>query len=277
MGLIDDIRSTANKAGTSIQSAESEQISKELNKLFYCKKRPEEEMKFMQQLFTRGTESAERVGLHASAIIKGEHEFCVRQQVLSLLYKQEQGENIQIGLKRIFEEGNAIHEKWQRLFIRGELGTWNNMDRSRFVKQYELSYTPDAIVDVLGETMVCEIKSMNTFEFQKSDAHPSGAKQLQLYLHFKKLPHGFVLMDDKNTQNFKVQYVEYNPDVVQPYIERLENVMYCKERVLTQGKMEPRKEECTSYLSKRALKCPMRDACFNKGKGRVRLDGVQKD
>ena len=118
MGLIDDIKKEASGNGTKIQSSEAARLEKILNNLFYLPKDIEEETKFVKMVMTRGMESQERVGLHASAMLVSENNFCMRSQVLSLLYKQLQGKQIQVGLMRIFEEGNAIHEKWQRLFIR---------------------------------------------------------------------------------------------------------------------------------------------------------------
>ena len=118
MGLLDEIKKNATQTGTKIQTSEAAQLEKILNKMFYLEKNIDEEVAFVKQVMTRGLENQERVGLHASAIIVSDKQFCTRQQVLSLLYKQLQGEQIPIGLKRIFEEGNAIHEKWQRMFIR---------------------------------------------------------------------------------------------------------------------------------------------------------------
>ena len=138
MGLIDDIKSNAQENGTKIQSSDAAQIEKLFNSLFYAKKNMDEEVKFVKQMFTRGGDSTERYGLHTSAIIVGEENFCYREQVLSLLYKQAQGENVPQNLIRIFEEGNAIHEKWQRLFIRGGLGKAEDMDFSKFNKEYEV-------------------------------------------------------------------------------------------------------------------------------------------
>lgn len=99
MGLIDNIKKNAIQTGTKIQTSESAQLEKILNKMFYLEKDIDEEVKFVRQVMTRGLESQERVGLHASAIIESENKFCLRQQVLSLLYKQLQGEQVPIGLK----------------------------------------------------------------------------------------------------------------------------------------------------------------------------------
>ena len=274
MGLIDDIKANALDNGTKIQSSDAAEIEKLFNKLFYAKKDMDEEVKFVKQMFTRGGDTTERYGLHTSAIIVGEDKFCYREQVLSLLYKQAQGEKVPLNLMRIFEEGNAIHEKWQRLFIRGGLCKAEDCDFSKFYEQYEVGYTPDAIITVNGKKYVVEIKSVNTYQFMKMTSHPTATKQVQMYMHFTGIHDGIILCEDKNTQQFKIFMAKYNPDVIAPYIERLEAVQYYKERVFEEGKMVKRCEQCTSKLCKRAIGCSMRDACWNTGKGRVRLEKV---
>lgn len=274
MGLIDDIKNNAQENGTKIQSSEAAEVEKLFNSLFYAKKNMEEEVKFVKQMFTRGGDSTERYGLHTSAIIVGEDKFCFREQVLSLLYKQAQGEQVPQNLIRIFEEGNAIHEKWQRLFIRGGLCKAEDCDFSRFNKEYEIGYTPDAIITINGVQYVVEIKSVNTYQFMKMTSHPTAEKQVNMYMRFTGIHQGIILCEDKNTQNFKVFMVKYKPDKAAPYIERLEAVQFYKKRVLEEGKMVKRCSQCTSKVSKRAIGCAMRDACWNCGKGRVRLEKV---
>ena len=87
MGLIDNIKAEAKGNRVMIQSSDAQELAKILNNTFYLDKNIDEEAKFVKQVMTRGAETQERVGLHASALITGEKEFCVRQQVLSLLYK----------------------------------------------------------------------------------------------------------------------------------------------------------------------------------------------
>ena len=272
MGLIEDIKANAQENGTKIQSSDAAEIEKLFNSLFYAKKNMDEEVKFVKQMFTRGGDSTERYGLHTSAIIVGDDKFCYREQVLSLLYKQAQGENVPQNLIRIFEEGNAIHEKWQRLFIRGGLCKAEDCDFSKFNKKYEAGYTPHAIITIKGKKYIVEIKSVNTYQFMKMTSHPTAIKQVQMYMHFTGIHDGIILCDDKNTQNFKVFVVKYNPEIVAKYIERLEAVQYYKNRVFEEGKMVKRCEQCTSKVCKRAIGCAMRDACWNCGKGRIRLD-----
>ncbi len=288
MGLIDSIKKSAADNGSKIQTTEGNRLDAILNKMFYLDKDIEEETKFVKQVMTRGLESQERIGLHASAIIdKGGDNFCIRQQVLSLLYKQLQGEQVPVDLMRIFEEGNAVHEKWQRLFIRAGYAKAKTCDRTRMDEEYMLSYTPDIVVRIpefYKGAMVVEIKSMNTFSFQNQYEHASGHKQLQLYmyllqkargnlndptdLNYKK---GFTLLDSKNDQKFRTVIYDYEPEVVAPYRDRLDDILLGYERFIEENKLPKKHKNCTSCTCKMAEKCMMRDACYNIGMGRVRI------
>ena len=281
MGLIDDIKKEADRNGTKLQSTEEQKIEQLLNSLFYLDKNIPEELKFLKSVMTRGSDTTERKGLHASAVIVSDDKFCYRQQVLSLFYKQLQGEQTKVGLKRIFAEGDAIHEKWQRLFIRGGLCAPLDCDYSRFDEDFDLSYTPDIICKLpanmsLTETCdkweeyIVEIKSVNTYTYKKQKYHASGRKQCQLYMYLTGIHKGIVLCDDKNTQEFKVYRYDYNPAEIAPYIRRLEKIQEYKEQLVLNKKLVPRIPQCSCYGSKKAQECPMRDVCFKKSKERLK-------
>lgn len=283
MGILEDIKKDAIQTGTKLQTSEERDIEELLNNLFYLDKNIPEELKFLKSVMTRGAETQERKGLHASAVIVSDDKFCYRQQLLSLYYKQLQGEQTPVGLKRIFSEGDAIHEKWQRLFIRGGLCKPLECDYSRFAEEYDLSYTPDIIChlphnmkltgvhddSVPKDDYIVEIKSVNTFTFKKQKYHASGRKQCQLYMYLTGIHKGIVLCDDKNTQEFKVYKYEYNPSEIAPYIRRLEQIQECKEMLINKHKMVARHSKCIGYNCKMAQGCPMREVCYKKSKERI--------
>lgn len=285
MGLHDDIKSgiveaikgakeKAKKEGNDPSLSSSPRamlIEHQLNKLFYLPPNFREEIEMLEM--QADLKSNDRYGLHASAILAGEGEFCYREQVLSLFYRQIQGENVPIKLKRVFEEGNFIGEKWQRLFIRGGIGKKEDMDISRFIKKYDLSYTPDARITLFKLPFVVETKSQNTFLWKKQKSHPSGVKQLKFYMYLEKIAQGFVLVEDKNDQNFKVLLVD-DLDIteLEPYIERLEMIQRYKGILIEEKKMVDRHKSCSSATCKMAAGCNMRDACWNVGMGRVKLN-----
>lgn len=270
MGLLDDIKAEAEGNRTRIQTTQDTELEHKLNQLFYLPKNIEKETKFVHLVMTRGQETEERKGLHASAIIATDDKFCYRQQVLSLFYKQLQGEQNDVKLMRIFAEGDAIHEKWQRLFIRGGYSEPEELDRTQYNNDYDLQFTPDILCTIDGIEMVGEIKSMNTYAFQKMvksvKAHPSGEKQLQLYLWLTGRKIGFTLCEDKNTQEIRVKIVKADISQITQYIHRLENIRYYKERLTEKGRLVKRHKNCTGYQCKMASACPMRDVCYNKAK-----------
>lgn len=233
----------------------------------------------LEKLFLEARDHENRYGLHASAILASENEFCYREQVLSLFYKMNQGENLPIKLLKIFAQGNAMHEKWYKLFKQAKIDV--AIERSLFLDQYDLSFTIDALLNLFKEEVVCDIKSQNTFAFKKQKRHPSGEKQVNFYLWalsvYTGIPHrkGFVLVDSKDDQEVKIVPVTYSKEKVAPYVQRLKEIQVMKREFIEQHAVPPRK--CKNCDVKRATQCNMRDACFNIGMGRVRLDAVQKN
>lgn len=279
MGLTDNIKKEAVRTQSKVQTSEEREIEQLLNRLFYAPKRIQEEAEFVKQVMTRGQETDERKGLHASNVTASGKKYCLRESVLSLFYKQRQSDesHVPVGLKRIFMEGDCIHEKWQRLFIRGGYATKEDMDVPTKNEEYELEYTPDiknARIPELwgGEPFVVEIKSVNTFQFQKMVAHPGADKQIMLYEYMERCPRGIVLCEDKNTQDIRVFVRMFDKEKVRKYVMRLREIQEAKQVFLTKQMPPERHGECVSPMCERAAECNMRDACYNVGMGRVRLD-----
>lgn len=274
MGIVDKIKKDAFKSGAKIQSSEDSKLEKILNNTFFLKKNIDEEVKFIHQVMTRGQETQDRAGLHASALITGDKDFCLRQQVLSLVYKQLQGEQISVGLMRIFEQGNAIHEKWQRLFIRAGFSKADDLDRTRYNKKYMISYTPDIICEIpdfYDGKMVGEIKSVNTMQFKNMTKHPSAWKQLQWYMFLTGIHKGFVLSEDKNNQDFKIEVYDYDKEIVAPFIDRAEEIMYKYKKLLKDKKMPKRPDFITGPECKKCSECALRNACWKINGGGEKL------
>ena len=276
MGLVSKIKDEATNKRVKLQDSKHDEFDALLNKAFFLDKDIEEETRFIQMVMTRGAETQERIGLHASNMLVSDDKFCLRSQVLSLIYKQLQGEQINAGLKRIFEEGNAVHEKWQRLFIRAGWSCAEDLDYTRYSDEYMMSYTPDIICKIrefYDGLMVGEIKSVNTFQFTKMQRHPSAWKQCQWYMHLTKIKKGFVLSEDKNTQDFKVELYDYDYDLVRPFAERAKAIVESYHRVFDLRKMPKRPDDAKQPMCKRCKSCVMRDACWNINNGRIRIEG----
>ena len=275
MGIVEDIKKSATKSGAVIQSSEAQKLWTILNGGFTLPHDIENETKFVNMVMTRGAETQERVGLHASSMLTSDRAFCCRFQVLSLIYRQAQKDKTPASLLRIFEEGNAIHEKWQRMFIRAGWSKWNELDFTQFCEEYKMSFTPDIICTIpefYDGKMIGEIKSVNTFQYKKMVRHPSAWKQCQWYMHLTGIKKGFVLCEDKNNQEFKLEVYDYDPEQVAPFIDRAEEIMYRYHRVVDERKMVARPKDATSPSCKRCAECALRDACWNIGMGRVKIE-----
>lgn len=270
--ILDDIKNEAKGNKTKIQSSESLKLEKIMNKMFYLEKDPVNEPEFVKQVMTRGLGTQERSGLHASALIVDDNAFCLREQVLALLYKQKQGEQLPVGLMRIFEEGNAVHEKWQRLFIRAGYSDVNDLDVTQFNKKYRVSFTPDIICEIpefYEGKMIGELKSVNMYTYDKvviPKKHPSAWKQLQWYMYLTGIHKGFVLSDNKNNQEFKVEVYDYDPEIVAPFIDRCEEIKLAYKKLVNKHKIvaRPDGKNYSSPDAKSCKGCVMRDICWFK-------------
>lgn len=287
MGIVSNIKKDATGGRVKLQSSEALQLEKILNNTFFLEKDIKQEAAFVKQVMTRGAETQERVGLHASALIKGDKDFCLREQVLSLVYRQLQGEQISVGLKRIFEQGNAIHEKWQRLFIRAGYSGVEDLDVTRFNHNYHISFTPDIICKIpefFEGKMVGEIKSVNTYQFQKMSRHPSAYKQMQWYMGLLILDEmeagtwnevdytkGFVLNEDKNTQDFKLEVYDYDEELCAPFVERAKEIRRRYNKLVKEHKMVARPADATSPDCKRCEDCALSNACWKINGGGERI------
>ena len=232
----------------------------------------------LEHLFLEDRAHENRYGLHASAILASDNEFCFREQVLSLFYEMNQGEQLPIKALKVFAQGNAMHEKWYKLFKRAGIDV--AIERSLFLKKYDLSFTIDALLNLFNEEIICDVKSQNSFAFKKSKGHPSGEKQVNFYLwvlsKYTGVPHrkGFVLVDSKDDQEIRIVPVKYNKEKVVPYVERLKAIQDMKKEFIESKELPKRK--CANCDTKRASQCNMRDACFNIGKGRIKLNVEKK-
>ena len=94
-----------------------------------------------------------------------------------------------------------------------------------------ISGRADAIITLDNELYVVDFKSMNSYKFKDLKAPlDDNVNQIQLYLHFFKIPRGILLYVDKNTLALKEFLVNYNPKMVHSLLKSLEDL---KEKIDT--------------------------------------------
>jgi len=214
---------------------------------------------------------------HASNILAPDHSFCLRQLVLAAHCPNEckrpqtkQWDTLQ---NARFKHGWMIHEKYQDLFLKyGKVVYFNSdqdkpeLDYAHFDQDRLLWFSPDAILKVCGEHMVVEIKGYKQESFDQMDEAgdpPEAAhQQVNLYMHLLELKHGLILVENKNTQELKVWCVEYNREMVQPYIDRI--YQFKKALLKAENSKELPNRICDSNRDRNAEKCIACNICFQK-------------
>lgn len=226
----------------------------------------------------------DRSGMHASAVL--DKEFCAREQVLHELWP-EQGERSEVHhwdwkKSAIFENGWRLHQRWQDLFKKcgnvvysldqhGNLAP--ELDLTHYDADRNLYFSPDAIIMFGGVRYVVEIKGIKEQSYleltddleqacQACETVHKAREQCNLYCHMLLISRGIILVENKNTCDFKVWVIEYDQERAWPYTSRMNEV---KGRTLLvkqhgRGKLPPRC--CASIQDTRARKCPMKKLCF---------------
>lgn len=239
----------------------------------------------LERLFYEDRKTEQRYGLHASAVLGCLKDgFCYREQILSLFFKMNQGEQLPIKQLKVFAQGNAMHEKWYQLFRKAGIDV--AIERTLFIPEFDLSFTIDALLDFNKpfedrepDEYVCDVKSQSTFAFRKTRTHPSGEAQVNFYLWAltyyernrskKKYRKGFVLVDSKDDQEIRPIPVQYNKEKVAPVVDCLKEIQELKKDFIENHNAPNR--ICKNCDTKRASVCSMRDACWNIGMGRIKL------
>lgn len=200
----------------------------------------------------------ERQGLHASSIIASDNEFCFREHVLSFFYVRNPV-TISTATLRKWLNGWYVHMKWQMLFH--VAGVSDLTEAVRKSDLWNVYCTPDAIIKLLNKRFVVEIKSMNTFDYGKLKKPPLQAvKQANFYMFQTGIPQAIVLVEDKNNQDFMPWVIQFDVDLVRPYVERLYVLKRCVSKFTMKGKLPMR--ICDASTNGRAQKCAYHVVCF---------------
>lgn len=239
----------------------------------------------LERLFYEDRKTEQRYGLHASAVLGCLKDgFCYREQILSLFFKMNQGEQLPIKQLKVFAQGNAMHEKWYQLFRKAGIDV--AIERTLFIPEFDLSFTIDALLDFNKpfkdrepDEQICDVKSQSSFAFRKTRTHPSGEAQVNFYMWAltcyeknrsgKKYKKGFVLVDSKDDQEIRPIPVQYNKEKVAPVVDCLKEIQELKKDFIENHNAPDR--ICKNCDTKRASVCSMRDACWNIGMGRIKL------
>jgi len=123
-------------------------------------------------------------------------------------FKNAPREPIDARIMRIFEHGESIHRNIFNILYRLKIGCTTEIP---IPPQEIVSGRADAILCINNENYVLDIKSINSMLFRKlTEAKEENIYQVQLYMHFFGIKKAILLYVDKDQQNLKEFFIDYD-------------------------------------------------------------------
>jgi CRISPR/Cas system-associated exonuclease Cas4 (RecB family) len=145
-------------------------------------------------------------------------------RALFFKFKNAPKKELEAHILRLFDHGDYIH----KLIMSSLLAS-----REIHVVASEINIPPqeiisgraDAIISDGKELYVLDIKSINSTAFKYlNEPKPESLNQIQLYLHYFKIPKGILLYVNKDNQELKEFVVNYDRVLSQSLLDDLYNV-----------------------------------------------------
>ncbi len=185
-------------------------------------------------------------------------------------FKNAPKKEMEPNILRLFDHGDYIH----KLIMTSLLGS-----REIHVVASEVNIPPqeiisgraDAIISDGKDLYVLDIKSINSagFKFLK-EPKKDNVYQIQLYLHYFKVPKGILLYVNKDTQELKEFIVSYEESLALNLLNDLEKVRVSIDKNI----VPPRIENYPSDWQCRY--CPFREVCALAGREEVKWEELKE-
>jgi len=139
-------------------------------------------------------------------------------------FKNAPREEMQARILRMFDHGDHIHQLIMKPLL--SIRDIRVVAAEVNVPPQELiSGRADAILSDGKDLYVLDIKSMNSMIFKKLDApKEENIEQLQLYLHYFKIPKGILLYVNKDNQELKEFVIDYDQGRVKMLLNELTKI-----------------------------------------------------
>jgi len=168
-------------------------------------------------------------------------------------FKNAPREPMDARIMRIFEHGENIHRSIFNILYRLRIGCVTEIP---IPSQEIISGRADAILCVGNENYVLDIKSINSMLFRKmTEPKVDNVYQVQLYMHFFNIKKGILLYIDKDQQEMKEFFLDYDETLCNNLMAKFTALKGQVEQNVLPSRLEdyPRNWQC-SY-------CPFKDHC----------------
>ena len=168
-------------------------------------------------------------------------------------FKNAPREPMDARIMRIFEHGENIHRSIFNILYRLRLGVVTEVP---IPSQEIISGRADAILCIGNENYVLDIKSMNSMIFKNMTApKEENVYQIQLYLHYFNIKKGILLYIDKDRQEMKEFFVDYDETLCDSLLSKFADLKDQVEKNVLPARLAdyPRNWQC-NY-------CSFKDIC----------------
>jgi len=183
-------------------------------------------------------------------------------------FKNAPKEAIEARLMRIFEHGESIHRNIFNILYRLKIGCTTEI---KIPEQEIVSGRADAILCMNNENYVLDIKSINSMLFRKlGSPKEENVYQVQLYMHFFGIKKGILLYVDKDQQNLKEFYLDYDENLCKGLMDKFYALKGQIEADTIPAKLAdfPKNWQCTY--------CQYKDVCKLANGGEVKWEDFKK-
>ena len=133
-------------------------------------------------------------------------------------FKNAPREPMEARILRIYEHGENIHRSIFNILYRLKLGVVTEVP---IPSQEIISGRADAILCIGNENYVLDIKSINSMIFRKMSApKEENVYQIQLYMHYFNIKKAILLYIDKDQQELKEFFVEYDEALCKSLLDK---------------------------------------------------------
>ncbi len=184
-------------------------------------------------------------------------------------FKNVPREQMEPRVLRMFDHGDYIQMQiLSSLFSLGIV----RASEVKIPPQELISGRADAIVTLNNELYVVDFKSMNSMIFKNLEQpKEDNVNQIQLYLHFFKIPKGILLYVNKDTLELKEFLVEYNQTIAQKLLKDLADLkMKIDSDIIPQRVLNYPKDWQCQY-------CQFKDICQVAGEKEMNWEKFKKE
>jgi CRISPR/Cas system-associated exonuclease Cas4 (RecB family) len=185
-------------------------------------------------------------------------------------FKKAPAEAMEPRILMMFDHGDHIHQLIMKPLF-GVRGVQVVAAEINIPPQELITGRADAILSDGKELYVLDIKSINGQIFKSlQEPKEEHINQIQLYLHFFKQKKGILLYVNKDTQDLKEFFVDYNPQIVQNLLKGLGDLKIKIERNIIPDRIPGWPEDWQCQY------CQFKEICLTAGEGSVSWENFKK-